>query len=104
MSQSPYSGNKVNAGSTVNIVVSKGKKPAETVAVPDLRGYSLADAISALSNRGLSYKEIAADSPSPSGTVVDMSPDIGSQVEVGSTITLYVSNGTGSDNSGTGTE
>lgn len=102
--QNVKAGKKVDGGTSVSYVVSKGKKPAETVAVPDLRGYSLADAISALSNRGLSYKEIAADSPSPSGTVVDMSPDIGSQVEVGSTITLYVSNGTGSDNSGTGTE
>ena len=104
ISQNVKAGKKVDGGTSVSYVVSKGKKPAETVAVPDLRGYSLADAISALSNRGLSYKEIAADSPSPSGTVVDMSPDIGSQVEVGSTITLYVSNGTGSDNSGTGTE
>lgn len=104
ISQNVKAGKKVDSGTSVSYVVSKGKKPAETVAVPDLRGYSLADAISALSNRGLSYKEIAADSPSPSGTVVDMSPDIGSQVEVGSTITLYVSNGTGSDNSGTGTE
>lgn len=104
ISQNVKVGKKVDGGTSVSYVVSKGKKPAETVAVPDLRGYSLADAISALSNRGLSYKEIAADSPSPSGTVVDMSPDIGSQVEVGSTITLYVSNGTGSDNSGTGTE
>lgn len=104
INQNVKAGKKVDGGTSVSYVVSKGKKPAETVAVPDLRGYSLADAISALSNRGLSYKEIAADSPSPSGTVVDMSPDIGSQVEVGSTITLYVSNGTGSDNSGTGTE
>ena len=104
ISQNVKAGKKVDGGTSVSYVVSKGKKPAETVAVPDLRGYSLADAISALSNRGLSYKEIATDSPSPSGTVVDMSPDIGSQVEVGSTITLYVSNGTGSDNSGTGTE
>lgn len=104
ISQNVKAGKKVDGGTSVSYVVSKGKKPAETVAVPDLRGYSLADAISALSNRGLSYKEIAADSPSPSGTVVDMSPDIGSQVEVGSTITLYVSNGTGSDNSGTDTE
>lgn len=104
ISQKVKAGKKVDGGTSVSYVVSKGKKPAETVAVPDLRGYSLADAISALSNRGLSYKEIAADSPSPSGTVVDMSPDIGSQVEVGSTITLYVSNGTGSDNSGTDTE
>lgn len=102
--QDVKAGKKVDSGTSVSYVVSKGKKPAATVAVPDLRGYSLADAISALRNRGLDYKEERADSPSPSGTVVDMSPDIGSQVEVGSIITLYVSNGSGSDNSGTGTE
>lgn len=102
--QDVKAGKKVDSGTSVSYVVSKGKKPAATVAVPDLRGYSLADAILALRNRGLDYKEERADSPSPSGTVVDMSPDIGSQVEVGSIITLYVSNGSGSDNSGTGTE
>ena len=102
--QDVKAGKKVDSGTSVSYVVSKGKKPAATVAVPDLRGYSLADAISALRNRGLDYKEERADSPSPSGTVVDMSPDIGSQVEVGSTITLYVSNGSGADNSDSGTE
>mgnify|MGYP004628696057 CR=1 FL=1 len=102
--QDVKAGKKVDSGTSVSYVVSKGKKPAATVAVPDLRGYSLADAISALRNRGLDYKEERADSPSPSGTVVDMSQDIGSQVEVGSTITLYVSNGSGADNSGSGTE
>ena len=104
ISQDVKAGKKVDGGTSVSYVVSKGKKPAETVAVPDLRGYSLADAIAALRNRGLSYKEETADSPSPSGTVVDMSPDSGSQVEVGSTITLYVSNGSGADNSDSGTE
>ena len=102
--QDVKAGKKVDSGTSVSYVVSKGKKPAATVAVPDLRGYSLADAISALRNRGLDYKEERADSPSPSGTVVDMSPDIGSQVEVGSTITLYVSNGSGANNSDSGTE
>ncbi len=104
INQDVKAGKKVDSGTSVSYVVSKGKKPAETVAVPDLRGYSLADAIAALRNRGLSYKEETADSPSPSGTVVDMSPDSGSQVEVGSTITLYVSNGSGADNSDSGTE
>lgn len=102
--QDVKAGKKVDSGTSVSYVVSKGKKPAATVAVPDLRGYSLADAILALRNRGLDYKEERADSPSPSGTVVDMSPDIGSQVEVGSIITLYVSNGSGANNSDSGTE
>ena len=96
--QDVKAGKKVDSGTSVSYVVSKGKKPAATVAVPDLRGYSLADAISALRNRGLDYKEERADSPSPSGT------DIGSQVEVGSIITLYVSNGSGANNSDSGTE
>ena len=55
ISQNVKAGKKVDGGTSVSYVVSKGKKPAETVAVPDLRGYSLADAISALSNRGLFY-------------------------------------------------
>lgn len=95
INQSVKSGKKVDSGTSVSYVVSKGKEPAKTVTVPNVVGDSLANAIKALSNKGLYYKEVAADSPSPSGIVVDMDPGSGESVEVGSTITLYVSNGSG---------
>lgn len=96
ISQSLKAGKKVDAGTSVSYVVSKGKEPAKTVTVPtNLTGKSLADAIKALSNKGLYYKEVQSDSPSPSGIVVEVDPGEGTSVEVGSTITLYVSNGSG---------
>lgn len=99
--QSLKSGKKVDAGTSVSYVVSKGKEPAKTVTVPtNLVGKPLADAIKALGNKGLYYKEEPADSPSPSGIVVEVDPGEGTSVEVGSTITLYVSNGSGSENEG----
>ena len=93
--QNVKSGKRVDSGTSVSYVVSKGKEPAKTVTVPSVTGKSLADAIKALSNKGLYYKEMQADSPSPSGIVVEVDPGEGSSVEVGSTITLYVSNGSG---------
>lgn len=93
--QNVKAGKKVDSGTSVSYVVSKGKEPAKTVTVPNAIGDSLANAIKALSNKGLYYKEVQADSPSPSGIVVDMDPGVGESVEVGSTITLYVSNGSG---------
>lgn len=102
ISQDVKAGKKVDSGTSVSYVVSKGKEPAKTVQVPSVTGKSLADAIKALSNRGLNYKEVQADSPSPSGIVVEVDPGEGTSVEVGSTVTLYVSNGAGAsgDNSG----
>lgn len=96
--QSVQANKKVDAGTSVSYVVSKGKKPADKVTVPTLRGKTLSEAISALSNRGLYYKEVPADSPAASGTVVEVDPEEGASVDVGTTITLYVSNGSGTDN------
>lgn len=107
ISQTVKAGKKVDSGTSVSYVVSKGKEPAKTVTVPNVTGKSLADAIKALSNKGLYYKEVQADSPSPSGIVVEVDPGEGTSVEVGSTITLYVSNGSGTstdDSTGDTTE
>lgn len=98
--QTVKQGKKVDAGTSVGYTVSKGKEPAQTVAVPNVTGKSLADAISALKNKGLYYKEVQADSPSPSGIVVEVDPGEGTSVEIGSTVTLYVSNGSGAGNDG----
>ncbi|MCI8639447.1 MAG: Stk1 family PASTA domain-containing Ser/Thr kinase [Coprococcus sp.] len=100
--QSIEANKKVAAGTSVSYVVSKGKKPADKVKVPSVEGKTLQQAISALSNRGLNYTEVAADSPSPSGTVVESNPPEGTSVEIGSTVTLYVSNGSGANSGNNG--
>lgn len=91
--QSVDAGSQVDEGTTVSYVVSKGSKPADQVKVPSLRGKTLSEAISALGARGLSYSEVDVDSSEASGTVIKVDPGEGSSVDVGTTVTVYVSNG-----------
>lgn len=95
ISQSVTPGSKVNSGTSVSYVVSKGKKPADQVKVPSVTGKRLADAISALSARGLYYEEVTQTSDLPSGTVISVEPGEGTSVDIGSTVKLYVSDGNG---------
>ena len=95
ISQSVTPGSKVSSGTSVSYVVSKGKKPADQVKVPSVTGKGLADAISALSARGLFYEEVTQTSDQPSGTVISVEPGEGTSVDIGSTVKLYVSDGSG---------
>ena len=95
ISQSVTPGSKVSSGTSVSYVVSKGKKPADQVKVPSVTGKRLADAISALSARGLYYEEVTQTSDLPSGTVISVEPGEGTSVDIGSTVKLYVSDGNG---------
>ena len=95
ISQSVTPGSKVSSGTSVSYVVSKGKKPADQVKVPSVTGKRLADAISALSARGLYYEEVTQTSDLPSGTVISVEPGAGTSVDIGSTVKLYVSDGNG---------
>lgn len=95
ISQSVTPGSKVSSGTSVSYVVSKGKKPADQVKVPSVTGKGLADAISALSARGLFYEEVTQTSDQPSGTVIAVEPGEGTSVDIGSTVKLYVSDGSG---------
>lgn len=67
-----------------------------TVPVPDLTGDTRAAAIHALAGTGLSGQlaQGAVDSTAPAGTVAYTSPPAGVSVPAGSTVTVYVSNGT----------
>lgn len=106
ISQDPASGNR-KQGTKVNIVVSSGP---EQVSVPSLAGRSLTDAKTALTNVGLSSTESYAKSDTVAqGCVISTDPGSGASVDVGTTITLVISDGpanpegTGTD-TGTGTE
>ncbi|MCB7302787.1 Stk1 family PASTA domain-containing Ser/Thr kinase [Bariatricus massiliensis] len=111
MSQSVKKGKKVDEGTSVSYTVSKGKKPADTVTVPQITGRTLSEARSMLSNVGLSYTESYVDSDADYGIVVNCDPGVGKKLEVGSTVTLYISNASQAgggqepgDNSGTDTQ
>ncbi|AIX99697.1 hypothetical protein ART_0099 [Arthrobacter sp. PAMC 25486] len=92
LSQDPAAGKEFRAGTTVNLVVSKGPKP---VPVPAVTGLAEADAVAALQAVGL----VAAVAPEqqnsvsvPAGAVLAQSPESG-DLKAGDTVTLTLSMG-----------
>ena len=87
----PGEGSTVEAGTTVTIVVSTGSEQAEQVDVPNLRGYSQEEATRILENLGLNVATTTASSSGVDiGEVISQSPEGGSTVDEGSTVTLVI--------------
>lgn len=84
ISQSVAKDTKVVKGTVVTLEVSLGAKPTSQVAVPNIYTYSLDDAKRALESAGLNYRYTGDDD----GTVVDVDPDTGTMVDVGSTVSF----------------
>ncbi|MBJ6633586.1 Stk1 family PASTA domain-containing Ser/Thr kinase [Streptomyces sp. I5] len=87
--QDPTAGTKVEKGDTVNLVVSTG---APKVAVPSVIGDQLEDAKAELEGEKYGFvveveEEISGEEP---GTVIEQKPDLGEEVEKGTTVTLTV--------------
>ncbi|MEX1219017.1 MAG: PASTA domain-containing protein [Solirubrobacterales bacterium] len=103
ISQSPDAGTKVDSGSTVALVVSKGPTPVATVAVPNVVGLTRSDAIAQITGLGLSpsVEERATDIEPQDGRVIDQNPDGGSNVNPGTRIVLVVGVFEGSGGAGT---
>jgi len=91
--QSPAAGAKVAIATPVSLTVSLGK--AGVVTVPDVRGQPEAIAQSNLQNAGLTVGSTLRqpDPTMPSGSVISTVPAAGTQVELGSSVTLLVSEG-----------
>jgi serine/threonine-protein kinase len=89
ISQSPSAGRQVAEGSTVSIVVSKGKKQ---VKVPNVIGKLRREAVEAIRAAGLGpfVEEEETEVESQIGRVTDQFPTPGSKVEPGSEVTLVV--------------
>ncbi|MFJ3231402.1 Stk1 family PASTA domain-containing Ser/Thr kinase [Streptomyces sp. NPDC086787] len=88
-SQDPKAGVNVNKGDTINLVVSTG---APKVAVPSVLGQSFSDAKDTLEGDKYQFKvekkeKVSAEQP---GTVLSQNPDLGTEVQKGTTITLTV--------------
>ena len=103
ISQNVKAGKKVDAGTSVGYTVSKGKKPADTVSIPSgLVGQPMDYVKKALRNVGLEPVEGGTRPGAQEyGIVVEISPGSG-KVEVGSKVTIYISDG--SQASGGGNE
>jgi len=92
ISQDPAGGSLMEAGTTITLTVSTGK---ETVTMPALGSYTFDDAKNLLESDQyqLKVEKEERDSSSPADEVINSNPPEGSEVEKGSTVTLYVSRG-----------
>jgi serine/threonine-protein kinase len=88
--ENPGGGAKVGKGSTVTLTVSTGKPK---VVVPDVRGRSVTDAITALAGIGLNPKIFHVFSPQPPDTVTGQFPPSLAKVVKGTTVRINVSRG-----------
>lgn len=87
--QDPKAGTKVEKGDTISLVVSTG---APKVAVPSVVGDKIEDAKAELEGDKYQFvvetkEEVSGEEP---GTVIDQDPDLGEEVEKGTTVTLTV--------------
>ena len=94
ISQSIEAEKTVAPGTTVELIVSKGKK---TVTVPNVVGKKSNDAVEVIEEKGLqvNVKEENNDSVA-AGNVIRQTPAAKKEVENGSTVTIYVSKGSNS--------
>ena len=92
ISQSPDAGTRVEAGSTVDLVVSSGPEPVTEVDVPNVVGLTRADAVSNLRSLGLSpsVQEQPTDIEPQDGRVIDQNPGGGTTVKEGTRVVVTV--------------
>lgn len=89
--QSYQAQRKVDRGSTIDLVISKGK---ELITMPELIGLSKENAESLLIKNGFEISNILEEeSNEPKGTVIKQNPKSGDEVELAAKIDLVVSSG-----------
>ncbi|MBX6765664.1 MAG: Stk1 family PASTA domain-containing Ser/Thr kinase, partial [Actinomadura rubrobrunea] len=94
ISSDPRPGVQVQAGSAVNLVVSRGKKPPEQAEIPDVTGRPYDEAAQLLTDRGFRVgREFESSSEVPRGMVIRTNPPGGTRAEVKSRVVLVVSTG-----------
>ncbi|MDG4595274.1 MAG: PASTA domain-containing protein [Candidatus Contendobacter sp.] len=93
LAQSPAAGAKVAVGTPVTVTVSLG--PAGVVKVPDVRGLPEEVAKSVLQDAGLTIGSVLRqpDPTMPAGDAIGTDPVAGTQVKLGSAVTLIISEG-----------
>jgi len=96
ISQQPAAATKVDSGTAVSIVVSKGAPPAETVTVPDASNLTAAAAASLFTNAKLALGATteAYSNTVATGRVISQQPIAGATVEAGTAVNIVVSKGT----------
>ena len=94
ISSTPAAGENVAAGTAVAVVVGKQQT---NVAVPDVVGRDADDAEKALRQAGFQVRRTNVDAGGSEGDVVGTDPPAGTQAAAGSTVTLQVTSGDGSE-------
>jgi len=91
VSQDPEAGTVIKDNSTIRVNVSKGLGDGS---VPDLKGCSIDEARNKLQEAGFVLDEDIGkgDSEEPEGTVLRQTPEAGSELEKGSSVSIIVSN------------
>lgn len=97
--QDPRAYREMPEGSTINFKVSKGEEPVEQTSVPDLTNKTEEEAQALLAEANLKGRagEEREDANIEQGLICDQDYDPGSSVDVGTTITYYVSSGSGQE-------
>ena len=95
MEQTPDANSQKPKGTKIDIVISKGPKPAEQVEVPNLVGKSKDEAEAALAEVGLKGNPTEEENDADPGKVFDQDTAAGKKVDAGSTISYKVSKGPG---------
>ena len=90
LSQSPVENSKLSDNGAVDIIINK--KEEKNVAVPDLKGLTLAEARKKLEDLKLKLEVREEDSDKNKDTVIGMSPNANETITEGSTVVLLVSN------------
>ncbi|GEM47351.1 PASTA domain-containing protein [Deinococcus cellulosilyticus] len=91
IAQDPEPGTQVGKGSTINILISGGKKVKETF-LPTLKGMTFDEAKAEVEKAGLVLNKVQQiTSELPEGTVIRQTPDEYKKVPVGSPVTIYIS-------------
>ena len=105
IAQSVDGGEKVGAGTTVDLVISNGPEPAAKVNVPPVTGTSESNARQLIQNAGLSVGTVTYQHSSSvaAGYVISCSPGVGSSVDEGTSVSLVVSTGPEQTNPDPGT-
>ncbi|MFI0817019.1 Stk1 family PASTA domain-containing Ser/Thr kinase [Streptomyces sp. NPDC021098] len=83
-------GGEIKRYDTVELTMSKGKKPAEKVEVPDVLNVPFASAKASLDAKGFQVEKATEESDQTAGKVIRQSEDAGKKVARGTTITLTV--------------
>ncbi|WP_055545905.1 Stk1 family PASTA domain-containing Ser/Thr kinase [Streptomyces sp. NBRC 110028] len=88
--QNPEGGGEIKRYGTVELTMSKGKKPAEKVEVPDVLNVQFASAKQSLEDKGFDVQKATEESDQTPGKVIRQSVEGGKKVARGTTITLTV--------------